>query len=552
MNQTTTHDLAQKLLASAPRLLRRPKLVLAQRRESGGTPLVDAVACLWDLVDGCLAGNTEAAHYALRLLCAPSDLTPNQLQDAAAWDAFLSDDRATRAPYVSLREDLAKISSQPYTLFSTLLQQYPPVDTPALRNADVLICQHLLGSIVPQLVAIRSLIPNARFWEVLGKPYSANIAAVQALKMHGFTVNSDSCSLPLRGSGADQYQLGSFFQRHRELVRSSVQRFFDSMSPDLMSSEVPILVIDDGGTLSDAVGRISAARGTKRPIVCIEQTQRGLFATRTYSAPRHAPPGGFAVINIAQSLSKLVLESNLIAKSVIENIFSWLDLLMTGQEPITLNKNLQVGIIGYGAVGESIADEFRYYTPKLKGLDSPRTTIVYDRYNTRTAAARRNDHNIAWSVEELLSSSDIVISATGGTSLNDKSAGFLRDNAILASASSGDMEFQGIAEWPSAQRSILYGGSRQQPFDNIHGALSFRRPSGEVHVLNGGFPVNFNGAVDPIDPAEIQLTRALMLAGVLQAIGFVGQDSEKIVGETGEFLLASVVDHFLFETYKEL
>jgi hypothetical protein len=37
------------------------------------------------------------------------------------------------------------------------------------------------------------------------------------------------------------------------------------------------------------------------------------------------------------------------------------------------------------------------------------------------------------------------------------------------------------------------------------------------YLLKGGFPVDFDGGPDPIPPSAIQLTRALLLAGVLQA-----------------------------------
>ncbi len=37
------------------------------------------------------------------------------------------------------------------------------------------------------------------------------------------------------------------------------------------------------------------------------------------------------------------------------------------------------------------------------------------------------------------------------------------------------------------------------------------------YLINGGFPVNFDGGVDPIVPEKIQLTRSLLYLGALQA-----------------------------------
>ncbi len=40
---------------------------------------------------------------------------------------------------------------------------------------------------------------------------------------------------------------------------------------------------------------------------------------------------------------------------------------------------------------------------------------------------------------------------------------------------------------------------------------------GRFHLVNGGFPVNFTGGVDPIHPNQIQLTRSLLYLAAVQA-----------------------------------
>ena len=52
------------------------------------------------------------------------------------------------------------------------------------------------------------------------------------------------------------------------------------------------------------------------------------------------------------------------------------------------------------------------------------------------------------------------------------------------------------------------------------------------YLVNGGFPVNFNGQVDPIGAAEIQLTRGLLFLGAVQAgceqaPGLIALDGER-------------------------
>ena len=553
----TSGNLARELLGAAPRVLRQPWLLaglnsVGDEMRASRQERVDAVSILWDLVEGCQAGEANAIAAGNELLSTYLDITDSPIHDAAAWHALMLDRRARTSPYDGLLREIANISGENYILYDQLAEAYPFDVDPALSDADVLVCQHLLGSILTELLTIRKIIPGCRFWEILGKPYSANLVAINALEAAGFSVNVDSCELPDRGEGDGLYQLGAFSHRHREVVRASVRRFFDAMPQALLRSHVPILIIDDGGVLIDAVGNIATAIGSTRPIVCIEQTQRGLYAARTYVDRRQAPTGGFSVINVAQSMSKLVLESDLIASSVIENVFAWVNRLMHKNEcAVGPNRELPIGILGYGAVGDSIAHALSSaeIQGELKYLDIPRLAVtVFDRNPNRIAAARRQGQRIAWSAEQLLGDSDIVIAATGGTGLDAHTAPYVRDGAILASASSGDMEFQGFANWEWHQVPVLEDTLEVPSFDVVHGEIRCTRPGGpNVHILNGGFPVNFNGGVDPIEPWKIQLTRTLMLAGVLQVAR-----SREVVGAVGEFRLDEQFDRFLFQQFEAL
>jgi hypothetical protein len=551
-------DLARGLLTLAPVLVQGSALgnQWTLRSSLAGTGRLGepaaSVDALWQLIDGCVSGDAKAIAAASELLLeAPATFPANPLEKAAAWHAMLNNAHARREPYSILWRDVVKLPVEPFSLFTDLLDRYPPDGNSLLANADVLTCQHLLGSIIPQFKAIQKIVPGVHFWEILGKPYSANIGVVQTLESAGFEVNKDSCMLPVRGTASNCYRLGTFAQRHRQVVRASVKRFFSSMSKTMMDSRVPILVIDDGGVLIDAVGNEAVAAGTTRPIVCIEQTQHGLYAARTYIGRRHTPKGGFAVINVAQSLSKLVLEAPLIAESVLENTIAAVDRLVEDRV-VSQGNGLRVGIVGFGSVGESIAETFRDYGTRGElephGLSD---LIVYDRNKNRIAGAKRANHDIAWSVDHLLKSAQVVIAATGGTSFYEESAKNLNDGAILASASSGDIEFRGLSNWDSDQMPVLPGILENTDFDIVHGDICLSRPEvGQVRVLNGGFPVNFNGDFDPIPSERIQLTRALMLAGVLQASGFDGS-SAQIVGKTEEFDLAEDLDYFLSETYQK-
>jgi hypothetical protein len=532
-------QLARELLTIAPQVLRENWRLFDGADGTAGEP----ARTLLGIVERCADGGTGDEAEAQRLLDTCTAL-PSPVPDAAAWNALLDLKEVRQPLFDALLGDIVTTSAAPYPLLTELFEQFTPCAEYRSKDIDILSCQHILGSILPQYAAIRDLLPRARFWEIIGKPYSANTWAIRSLEEYGFRFNPESARLPDRQSDQSGYRLGTYQQRHRQVVRSSVRRFFNMMPASLKSSEVPILVIDDGGALIDAVGMMAKECGTSRPIVCVEQTQRGLYAAHPVSGRRNAPPGGLAVVNVAQSLSKLALESPLVAQSVIENLDSWLELLNARTTEGISQSSLRYGIIGFGSVGESIANELR-----VRGTPAE----VYDLNHNRRAAAKRQGYEVALSVGELLDKATIIVAATAGSWLDEPHAARLHDGVIIASASSGDTEFRGLPLWKSDQLPILDSSLPNQLFDTIHGEMRFRRPDGAtIHILNGGFPVNFNGALDPIEPERIQLTRALMLAGVLQAIGFKESEQGNLIGKIGIFDLEDSLDRYLSDAYDKV
>jgi hypothetical protein len=528
-------DLARAVLSNAPQILRQSWLLSDIHQDL--TAGADARALL-EIVRRCAEGDNAAVQAGRRLLAA-EPLAPNLAQDAAAWNALFTEELTRSAPLGRLIADVVGPCAAPHPLLTDLLQHYPPRASCGFEQVDVLSCQHILGSVLPQYVAIRELLPGAQFWQILGKPYSANPWAIRLLEDAGFTFNHDSATLPERES----YALGSFAQRQRQLTRASVSRFFSLMPESVKLSRAPIIVIDDGGALISAVASAAKACGTTRPIACVEQTQRGLHAAHPATGTRTAPPGGIAIVNVAQSLSKLVLESRLIGTSVVENIQAWLSLLGVSATDDLRASSLTIGVIGFGSVGGAVAAELQAHDV---------VPHIYDSNRNRLAEAKRRRYNVALTLEDFLAGCSVIVGATNGSWLDRRTAAYLRDEVILASASSGDIEFHGLpAEWKADQLTVLDPALPSSAFDTIHGEIRMYRPDqATMHILNGGFPVNFNGALDPIDPGQIQLTRALMLAGILQIIGCDGVDAPSLAGQTGVFALHTAFDEFLFESYE--
>jgi hypothetical protein len=53
---------------------------------------------------------------------------------------------------------------------------------------------------------------------------------------------------------------------------------------------------------------------------------------------------------------------------------------------------------------------------------------------------------------------------------------------------------------------------------SIHDPIDIQLVDRTVRLLNGGFPVNFDGRVNSVAPSSIQVTRPLMLGAAMQAL----------------------------------
>lgn len=388
-----------------------------------------------------------------------------------------------------------------------------------------------MGSTVAELAAIRKALPGLTFTEVMGKAYSANRLAVLAATADGLSVSGDSLDMPELGSR----QFGSFALWHRANARALVERY---IADDSVEKSGPLLVVDDGGALIDAVGQAVLDGKIQQAVLAVEQTTHGLFAVQRFMKLPAARQRGFACVSVARSEAKLRLESKLIARSVAATTDYWLKLF---GRPLR-----NVGIIGFGAVGAQLARELSSRDIEVR---------IYDKNPNKLAVADTVDgFEVAWTLPELLRRSEIIVGASGGTSIDFESTQHLQDNAILVSASSGDLEFSGLARWSLRLQPVLPRAAGLAPYDLAHGLLEATPAdpldNRTIHVVNRGFPVNFDGSPDPIPASEIQLTRALILGAVLQAAG--GVDGEPLSGKTGLFELDRSVDHYVVEQYNKI
>jgi len=363
--------------------------------------------------------------------------------------------------------------------------------------------QHLFGStasLVHRIVKNR-VAPGNVF--LLGKPYSTNPRVASLLKNKlGYWVHPDSVDQPCDLENDNQMD---------QRIIETLERISESIKRQGIYPPMRFLLIDDGGR---AIRLLHSARfaDIRRHFTCVEQTRCG---TRSIADLDLEVP----VINVAESWVKLEYESPLIATSVNRELSKKLKGLSLAGIPVS-GKAL---IIGYGAIGKAVAEEF---------ARDGRDVVVYDNQVTRLAQAARDGYRIIPDLRSALARGGVIVGCTGLPVLGHADYPEIADGSLLISASSADVEFRA---WNLRARGECLGDpaiwgrepqylSQKTPDSEgrrwDHPCFSLYKIASQArsfYLVNGGFPVNFNGDVDPIKPSEIQLTRSLLYAGAVQA-----------------------------------
>jgi S-adenosylhomocysteine hydrolase len=365
--------------------------------------------------------------------------------------------------------------------------------------------QHLLGSTVPLLRLLSRRMDPANV-SVLGKPYSTNPQVVHALR-----AQYGNEALIEGGDFSNHFRdFESQFDEQCERVLLGVTR---RMASGSMAPDHRVLVLDDGAHLTRMLHDARFADVAHR-FVCVEQTSRGIW--KLADVDLRTP-----VVNVAESWVKLRHESPLIAESVRDCLLE----LLAGLDETGVKIERRALVIGFGTIGNAVACALA----KL-GWD----VQVYDKREAARRSARDHGFPCGTDLHRQLPEVGLVVGCTGMRALSYQDMFLLSDSTVVVSASSSDIEFGG---WELRRHASLFPsdtartGTPDLLYDRLQGhevymghaahpatGLCALRLAGKVILLaNGGFPINLNGEIDPIAPGSIQLTRALLYAGALQA-----------------------------------
>lgn len=360
-----------------------------------------------------------------------------------------------------------------------ILRERAALNSSTLAGCKLLVIQHVFDDLYHQIEAIISLGSDPADITIIGIPYSSR----------------ERVASQLRGLNC-RVVLPSVYPFDGIVTRCVLEIAIECVAEDKR-----FVIIEDGGYAVQVISQLIAEDTISANLVmgAVEQTSRGTWLDRRIHASGHLP---FPVIEITSCKTKLIAEPPYIANAVRSNIHSLLD--SAGLDSAGIKT---VGIYGGGGtIGYRLAKQFR---------DDGDSVFISEISPDRSFLPLiRGDFDEI--TPENLRECDLIIGCSGSTSIGLPVFTGLQNGAIIASASSRQVELD--MDW-------LYGNSlASNPMGSVGDAVlgvtaasqfSFAvvGESKSVTVLYDGYPVNFWGSSLPDYVGDAIL--ALLMEGAL-------------------------------------
>jgi S-adenosylhomocysteine hydrolase len=370
-----------------------------------------------------------------------------------------------------------------------------------LNNTTIIYIHHALDTSVNLVSSMIRLGACPQDIFVLGKSYSECPSAVQRIK--NLNVIYQDCS--------KQTALGQFSQSFTYDIGCLWKRVNDHLANNANDVR-DVLVLDHGGY---AIKLMPQSISMQCNVVGLEKTTAGLMGPKNREFPL------VPIINVAQCATKKTLESPLIAETIVKKLLPQLP----------KNPDKVCGVIGYGSVGRAVATLLNSIYKRV---------IVYDpHYLTHNEANPWRACNLS----ELITDSDLIFGCTGQDLIPIELFKVTKKEKILISCSSEDKEFLGLLkEIQEIQKKD--GVKINNPFQELE---YISKQGAKVRILNGGFPINFDHTGESVPAKDIQLTRALVLVGILQAKAFCKKSH--LLCKNGIFSLDPMAQSFIVKQW---
>ncbi len=368
---------------------------------------------------------------------------------------------------------------------------------PPLRNTAIICVTHAFPTFIPLLHSFVRLGGEPKKIFVMGKLYSECEAVVQKIIQDGFYYQRSSRPT----------MLGGF---HRSFMRDINKLILKCISD--ISPTDNLLILDHGG---HALAFMPPELLEGRRVVGIEKTTAGLLHPETAGLP-------FPVIHMADCAAKKILESPLIAEEITEKLAAFI--------PIQ-QRQLICGVVGYGAIGKAIADKLVSMGHKV---------MVYDRNKTKIQHLKRTVQTSELSI--LIANCEYILDCTGDDiSVTTDLLNITNGNKTLISCSSEDKAFRSLLQ-------LVQSKHNGKLPENALEEITYQNEMGfPIRILRGGFPINFDNLSEASSPEDIQLTRALVLASVIQAVELFNHPM--LLHTAGSYMLEPILQKFVVQEW---
>jgi hypothetical protein len=351
-------------------------------------------------------------------------------------------------------------------VIEAMLEKVSPAATTCLDGVAIVATQHLLettGSLLESLIRLGA---RPEHFFIQGKLYSTNLDVSERLSAMGMHLQHSRC---LNGRG-------NFAQSQKH----DLARLWETVSKEITRGAVKsVIVLDDGG---HCLAAVPSTVWNALPVVGIEQTTSGLQLQKE--------AGDFPIIQVASSAAKRHIEPPMVSRAVLTKLHA--------RVPLTTGA-ARCGVIGIGSIGNAVAKDL---------LRRGHRVHVYD----SDLSLKGSIPGAVWceGVEELFWQSDYIFGCAGEDVVRGANwLHGLRGCKTLISCSSEDKEFLTVLRLREHEDCAHEGHLLQD--------ITIDLPGCTLTILRGGFPVNFDGSPDSAPGADIQVTRGLLLGGVLQA-----------------------------------
>lgn len=348
-----------------------------------------------------------------------------------------------------------------------------------IGNVTFVCVQHLLFTTVDLIKALIILGAKPKNIHITGKIYSTCPEVIEEIIKIGAVYYYNT----------QPQQLGSF----NDYFNNDIINMWNKICSAIVYTNCNTIVILDDG--SKCIANIPKFLSDNYRVFAVEQTSSGVAQINKNNAT-------IPVINVAFSAAKQLLESPMIARAVVSKLDSFLSLH---------TDNLACGVIGLGVIGRAVVE-------RLLALN--RKVVVYDKVEEKYNFINLNAVKVANSSQLLFQEADYIFGCTGEDIAESIDINEIQRTKNLISCSSQDIEFRSFLKF------IQYSSRNNYP--NVLDNIDFPIKYGSIKIFRGGYPINLDNSGESVPAQYIQLTRGLLLGGVIQAIFHLLQEPKPL------------------------